>query len=44
MLHGRMQAPASVPAPRLRPAWIAAVLFAAAALAVYALVEIVPMP
>jgi cytochrome b len=43
MLHGRMEAPGALAAPRMRPAWLAAVLLAAAAALVYVLVEIVPM-
>jgi cytochrome b len=43
MLHGRMEAPGAVAAPRLRPIGLAAIVLAAAAAVVYVLVEIVPM-
>jgi len=43
MVTGRMEAPAGAPQPRMRSAALAAVLFVAAAAAVYALVEIYPM-
>ena len=43
MVHGRSQAPEGTIEPRARPLWLAALLFAASVVAVYALVEIVPM-
>jgi cytochrome b len=43
MVHGRMAAPAGTSEPRRGPAWLAFVLAAASAAAVYVLVEIVPM-
>lgn len=43
MVHGWMEGAVGAAAPRLRSAWLAAALLAAAAAAVYALVEIVPM-
>lgn len=43
MVHGRSEAPAGTMEPRARPLWLAALLFAASAAAVYVLVEIVPM-
>ncbi|HSN21582.1 MAG TPA: cytochrome b/b6 domain-containing protein [Usitatibacter sp.] len=43
MLHGRMEAPPGTGEPAMRPAWIAALLFAVCAAAVYALVAIYPV-
>ena len=43
MVHGRSEAPAGTIEPRARPLWLAVLLFAASAAAVYVLVEIVPM-
>ncbi|HSN22204.1 MAG TPA: hypothetical protein VLS49_16090, partial [Usitatibacter sp.] len=43
MLHGRMEAPPGAGEPATRPAWIAALLFAACVAAVYVLVAIYPM-
>ena len=43
MVHGRMAAPAQASQPAMRPAWLAALLLAASAAAVYVLVEILPM-
>jgi len=43
MVHGWMDAPAGAEEPARRPAWLALVVLALAALAVYALVEIYPM-
>ncbi len=43
MLHGCAAAPPGASQPRMRPAWLAALLLAASAAAVYVLVEIVPM-
>jgi cytochrome b len=43
MVHGWMAAPSEAGEPRRRPVWLAALVLAAAATAVYILVEIVPM-
>jgi len=43
MLHGRAPAPPGTSEPARRPAWLALLLLAASAIAVYVLVEIVPM-
>jgi hypothetical protein len=43
MLSGSTIAPASLAAPRMRSPWLALIVFALCALAVYGLVEIVPM-
>ena len=43
MVHGSMEAPPGTPHPASRPAWLAALILAVSAAAVYVLVEIVPM-
>ena len=43
MVRGWMPAPPGASAPAMRPAWLAAILLALCALAVYVLVEIYPM-
>ena len=43
MIHGRMPAPPGSAEPARRPSWLAAILLAACAAAVYALVVVYPM-